>query len=143
MTNSFLVIGLGVFGSSMAKALYDGGAYVLAVDRKEGPVNAVRDASSKAVCCDAINSNAMQAIGAFTVNTAIVALRNHFDATILITHALHKRGIPHILVQVDNAQQAEVIQSYGNIEIIFPPRDMALRIAHRLIHPGSDECVTV
>ncbi|MBF0462950.1 MAG: TrkA family potassium uptake protein [Magnetococcales bacterium] len=122
----------------MTRTLYDSGAYVLAVDWKTGPVNAIRDMASKAVCCDATNPDTMLAMGAFDMGTAIVAMRNHFDATVLITIALRKHGIPHITVQVDNERQAKVIQTVGATEVIFPFRDTALHLAHRLIHPEAD-----
>lgn len=141
MSHTYLVVGLGTFGSRVAKALFDEGAYVLAVDREEERVNPMRETASKAVCCDATHAEAMRAVGAFEVDTAIVALRNHFDATVLVTHALRKHGITHILVQVDNEQEAEAIQSFGATEVIFPPRDMALRIAKRLIHPDLAESI--
>ncbi|MBF0146242.1 MAG: TrkA family potassium uptake protein [Magnetococcales bacterium] len=141
MSHTYLVVGLGTFGSRVAKALFDEEAYVLAVDHEEGRVNAMREFTSKAVCCDAINAEAMRAVGAFEVDTAIVALRNHFDMTVLVTHSLRKHGITHILVQVDNEQEAEAIQSFGATEVIFPPRDMALRIAKRLIHPDLAESI--
>ncbi|MBF0610559.1 MAG: TrkA family potassium uptake protein [Magnetococcales bacterium] len=141
MSQSFLVVGLGTFGSRVAKALFEEGVYVLAVDRDEERVNAIREDASKAVCCDATNMQAMRAIGAFEVDIAIVAIRNHFDATVLVTHALHKNGITRLLVQVDNEQEAEAIQAFGAIEVVFPPRDMALRIAKRLIHPDLAESI--
>lgn len=141
MSHSFLVVGLGTFGSRVAKALFDEGAYVLAVDRDEERVNPIREEASKAVCCDATDIHAMRAVGAFEVDTAIVAIRNHFDATVLVAHALRKNGIAHILVQVDNEQQSEAIQAFGATEVIFPPRDMALRIAKRLIHPDLAESI--
>ncbi|MBF0114900.1 MAG: TrkA family potassium uptake protein [Magnetococcales bacterium] len=141
MDGNFLVVGLGTFGSRVARALFESGAYVLAVDQDEERVNAIRENSSKAVCCNATNTGAMKAVGAFDVDTAIVAIRNHFDATVLVTHALRKNGIDHLLVQVDNEQEAEAIQTFGATEVIFPPRDMALRIAKRLIHPDLAESI--
>ncbi|MBF0624597.1 MAG: TrkA family potassium uptake protein [Magnetococcales bacterium] len=141
MPDTFLVVGLGTFGSRVARALYRGGGYVLAVDRDEERVNAIREDASKAVCCDAINVEAMAAVGAFDVDIAIVALRNHFDGTVLVTHALRKHGITQILAQVDNEQQAEAIQAFGASEVIFPPRDMALRLAKRLLQPDLAESI--
>ncbi|MEO5376737.1 MAG: TrkA family potassium uptake protein [Magnetococcus sp. DMHC-6] len=139
MAGNFLVVGLGTFGSRVARALFENGAYVLAVDQDEERVNAIRETSSKAVCCNATDTMAMKAIGAFDVDTAIVAIRNHFDATVLVAHALRKNGIDHLLVQVDNEQEADAIQTFGATEVIFPPRDMALRIAKKLIYPDLAE----
>ncbi|MBF0162221.1 MAG: TrkA family potassium uptake protein [Magnetococcales bacterium] len=141
MAGNFLVVGLGTFGSRVAQALFESGAYVLAVDQDEERVNAIRESSSKAVCCNATNTEAMKAVGAFDVDTAIVAIRNHFDATVLVTHALRKNGVEHLLVQVDNEQEEEAIHTFGATEVIFPPRDMAVRIARRLIHPDLAESI--
>ncbi|MBF0628332.1 MAG: TrkA family potassium uptake protein [Magnetococcales bacterium] len=141
MANTFLVVGLGAFGSRIAKSLYEAGAYVLAIDGEMERVDAIRDQVSKAVCCNAIDVNALRSVGAFDVDTAIVALRKFFDASVLVTHALHKNGIPYILTQVDNEQQADAIQIMGAKEIIFPSRDMATRIAKRLVHPDLAESI--
>ncbi|MBF0460106.1 MAG: TrkA family potassium uptake protein [Magnetococcales bacterium] len=137
MSGTFLVVGLGVFGSYVAKTLSASGAYVLAVDRAKEPVNVIQGVVSKAVCCDATHADRMEVVGAFAVGTAIVALRNHFEATVLITIALRQHGVPRILVRADNEQQAKAIQTVGATEVLLPSRDMALRIAQQLIHPDQ------
>lgn len=139
MKKNFLVVGLGTFGRQAAKALAEGGAFVLAVDQSEERVNAIREEVSKAVCCNALDTDAMQAIGAYEVDCAIVAIHQQFDVTVLATHALHTHGVPNILVQVDSDNQAEAILTFGSTEVIFPQRDMADRIAKKLLHPDLAE----
>ncbi|MBF0400330.1 MAG: TrkA family potassium uptake protein [Magnetococcales bacterium] len=134
-TNSFLVVGLGTFGAQVATTLFDGGAEVLAVDINELAVNALRDHVTRAVCCDATDEKAMQALGAYDMSAAIVALHNRFDVTVLVTHSLKKQGVTRILAHVGTVKEEEAIFAVGATEVIFPPRDMALRIAHKLIHP--------
>ncbi|MBF0213850.1 MAG: TrkA family potassium uptake protein [Magnetococcales bacterium] len=136
MPYNFLVIGLGTFGRQAAVALASGGAEVLAVDHSEERVNGIRDQVSRAVCCDTLDEEAMSSIGAFDVDCAIVAIRRHFDVTVLATHALHKKGVPRILAQVESDNEAEAIRAVGSTETIFPQRDMALRIANKLLHPN-------
>ncbi|MBF0189671.1 MAG: TrkA family potassium uptake protein [Magnetococcales bacterium] len=139
ITKNFLVVGLGTFGRQAALALAEGGAEVLAVDCSEERVNRVRDRVSRAICCDTLDDDAMHSIGAYDVDCAIVAIRRHFDITVLATHALHKHGVPRILAQVDSDNEAEAIRALGSTEAIFPQRDMALRIANRLMHPDLAE----
>lgn len=131
----FLVIGLGTFGSQAARALYRHGAEVLAVDLDESKVEAVSDRSTRAVCLNALDEEAMESIGAFDVDVAILALRHRFDSTVLVTYNLKQHEIREILVQVDSEKEAEAILAIGATGVIFPERDMADAIVRRMMAP--------
>jgi trk system potassium uptake protein len=135
MAMNFLVIGLGTFGSETARALYRQGGTVLAIDNDEDVVAHVSDQVTQAVCANATDEEALRAVGAFEVDTAIVALRRHFDITVLVTHTLKKQGLRQILVQVDTSKEADAIKAVGATSVIFPERDMAEQIARRLMVP--------
>lgn len=132
---AFLVVGLGTFGRQVAMALYRGGVEVLAVDIDPAEVEAMKDSVTRAVCCDACDDEAMAAIGAFDLTTAVVAIRGRFDSTVLITHSLRQHGMQRLIVQVDSDKEAEAIRAVGASEVVFPQRDMARRLAKGLLHP--------
>ena len=136
---SVVVMGLGTFGSQTARALYRGGANVLAIDRVESKIDDISSSVTKAICVDVTNTDALGSNGAFEVDVAIVALRRHFDASVLATHALKKRGLEEILVQVATEQEAEAILTVGATSAVFPERDMADRIARNILVPGIAE----
>lgn len=135
MAQSFLIVGMGTFGERAATFLYEGGAQVLVVDRDEDNIERVSPAVSRAVCAEGSNEEAMDAVGAFDVNVAIVALRHHFDSAVLITHMLRKREVARIMVQVDSELEAEAIRAIGATDVIFPERDMAERVGQKLLTP--------
>ena len=139
MSRSFLVIGMGTFGSESARALYRQGGTVLAIDNNEEMIARISDQVTQAVCADATDESALRAVGAFEVDTAIVALRRHFDSTVLVTHMLKKQGLRQILVQVDTNKEAEAIRAVGATSVIFPERDMAEQIARKLMVPDLAE----
>jgi trk system potassium uptake protein TrkA len=141
MKKTVLVIGLGTFGSQIARTLAQGGATVLAVDRDEEKVNWVSKYVAKSVRADAIDSKAMKSIGAYDAEIAIVALRRHFDMSVLTTHLLRQAGIQQILVQVDNELEADAIRMVGATSVIFPERDMATRMAQKLLVPDLAEFI--
>lgn len=138
---SVVVMGLGTFGAQTAKAIYEGGVAVLAIDQDQHEIDAIKDHVTQAVCADVLNTEALRAAGAFDVDAAVVALRRHFDTSILVTHTLKKEGIPEIFVRVDTEQEAEAIAVVGATSVIFPERDMAERIAQRILIPGVTENV--
>lgn len=132
---SFVVIGLGTFGSQVARALHRGGSDVLAIDVVENEVETIKNAVSKAICLDANNEEAMRAVGAYEADVAIVAIRRRFDTTVLVTHTLRREKVGEILVQVDTEKEASAIRAVGATRAIFPERDMAERIGRELLVP--------
>ena len=139
MEKMFVVFGLGTFGMQTAQALYRGGATVLVIDYNEQMVEHVSASVTQAVCAEATDEEALQAVGVFDANAAIVALRRHFDTSVLVTHLLKARGVKEILVQVDSEKEADAIRAVGATAVIFPERDMAERIARALLVPDLAE----
>lgn len=135
MKDTFLVVGLSTFGLQTAQALYKGGAMVMAVDGNPDIIDRVQGSISKAVCADVTNEEALLAVGAFDVNVAILGLRRHFDTSVLATYMLKKRNVRTVCVQVDTEQEGQAIRAVGADHVIFPERDMAERLAQRLLRP--------
>jgi trk system potassium uptake protein TrkA len=131
----FLVIGLGTFGSHVARALYEGGAQVLAIDQDETAAQAMMNDATRVICANALDEEALRVNGAFDADCAIVAVRRRFDSTVLITHMLKKRGIREILVLVDSSLEESAVLAIGATQVIFPERDMAGRLARSLLMP--------
>ncbi len=131
----FLVIGLGTFGGAVTRALYVAGAQVLAVDVDEASVQAMVNDTTRAICANALDEEALRMNGAFDADCAIVAVRRRFDSTVLITHMLKKRGIKEILVLVDSSLEESAMLAIGATQVIFPERDMAARLARSLLMP--------
>lgn len=132
---TFLVLGLGTFGAETARALYRGGAIVLAVDHNERIVEEISPFVTDAVCADATNEQVLSSIGAFDLDVAIVAIRRHFDTTVLATHMLKQQNFEELVVQVANEKEGSAVEAIGATTVIFPERDMADRIARKLLVP--------
>lgn len=140
MLRSVLVVGLGTFGSETAIALYRSGAQVLAVDRDTKPLERVTDFVMRAACLDVSNEEAMLEAGAFEVDAAIIALRQHFAASVLAVHMLKKHGVKDIWVYVKSSLEAEAIIAVGATGIVLPERDTAQRLARKVMTPDlADE----
>lgn len=133
---SVVVFGLGTFGSQTARALYRGGAIVLAIDNDETIIERISPDVTVAVRADATDADALREVGAFDMNVAIVAIRRQFDTTVLVTHMLRRNGVKEVLVQVDSEKEASAIRAVGATDVIFPERDMAHQLARRMLTPG-------
>ncbi len=131
-----VVIGLSTFGFESAVALEANGAEVLAIDRAEPVIKSIANLVTRAVCAEGTQEKVMRAIGAFDVDLAVVAIRRHFDGTVLVTHLLKSNGVKEIHVQVNSDMEAGAIRALGATTVIFPERDHAIRIAHNLLFPN-------
>lgn len=131
----FAVIGLGRFGSSVAKTLSEKGRQVLAIDINGGKVQDASAYVTQAVQVDAADEKALRAVGIENVDCAIVGIGSNLEASILITLNLKEIGIGEIVTKAVNPTHGKVLRRIGATRVIFPERDMGARLANSLISP--------
>ncbi len=135
----FGVIGLGRFGSSVAKLLAEAGAEVIACDIDEERVKAVSDLVSKAFILDATDEKALRESGIANVDVAIVSIGENIEASILIVVQLLELDVKEIIAKAATSIHGKILEKLGATRVIYPERDMAIRLAHSLIIGGFIE----
>jgi len=133
MKKQFAVIGLGRFGKSAAVTLSELGHDVLAIDSSEANVQEVIHYVTHAVQADAREEENLRALGLRNFDVAIVAIGNDIEANILITMMLKDMGVKKVVSKAMNALHGKVLEKIGADKIIFPEKDMAVRLAHNLV----------
>jgi trk system potassium uptake protein TrkA len=139
MKQLFTVIGLGRFGYCVAQNLVKKGCEVLAIDKDEEKVQAISDIATFAVQCDATDERALKAVSAQNVDVAVVSIGENIEASILIVQTLKEMGVKSIVAKAVAPIQGKILQNLGVNEVIYPERDAAVRLAHRLVSPGVIE----
>jgi trk system potassium uptake protein TrkA len=135
----FVVIGLGRFGSNVARALYERGEEVLAVDRDPERVQEIRPFSSQAIVADTRDRDVLAQAGVTDADAAIVSVGQEMEASILATLYLRELGVKRIVAKALTLDHAKVLRRLGAGEVVFPERDMAHRLAERLATPNVFE----
>ncbi|EQB90199.1 trk system potassium uptake protein TrkA [Clostridium punense] len=128
----FMVIGLGRFGTSVAETLYGLGNDVLAVDSDEEIVQNISERVTHAVQLDANDENSLRALGIGNFDVAIISIGSDIQASILATLLVKDMGVKHIIAKANDALHAKVLYKIGANRVIFPERDMGVRVAHNL-----------
>lgn len=128
----FAVIGLGRFGSSVATALARMGCQVLAIDSDAEKVEAIMDEVTHAIQADARDEEALKAAGIRNVDVAIVAIGENVEANILVTLIVKELGVKCVVAKALNDLHAKVLAKIGADKIVFPERDMGIRVARTL-----------
>ncbi len=129
----FIVVGLGRFGSSVAKTLAENDYNVLAIDTDEERVQAIASAVTHAVEADATDEDALKTLGVRNFDVAVVSIGDNIHANILATLILKELGVPYVVVKAQDTLHGKVLSKVGADRVVYPERDMGVRIAHNLI----------
>ncbi|MFW5998322.1 MAG: potassium channel family protein [Bacillota bacterium] len=129
----FVVVGLGRFGSSVARTLSKKGQNVLAIDKDEERVQNIVDVVTHAVEADATDENALNTLGVRNFDVAVVSIGDNIHANILSTLIIKELGVPYVVVKAQDTLHGKVLTKVGADRVVYPERDMGVRIAHNLI----------
>jgi len=129
----FIVIGLGRFGTSVAETLYSLGNDVLAVDFDEEVVQNISDKVTHAVQVDANDENSLRALGIRNFDCAVISIGTNIQSSILATLLVKELGVKYVITKATNALHAKVLYKIGANRVVFPERDMGVRVAHNLV----------
>ncbi|GGG23819.1 potassium channel family protein [Paenibacillus abyssi] len=132
----YAVIGMGRFGTSVAQSLSQMGFEVLAIDTDEHRIQEVVNIVTHAVAADSTDEEAMRAIGIRNIDVVVVAIGEDIQSSILTTLILKDLGVSTIIVKAQNELHGKVLNKIGADKVVYPERDMGLRVAHHLISPN-------
>lgn len=131
----FAVVGLGRFGSRLAKNLAAAGAEVIAIDRDRRIVEEVRDQVTLAIALDATDEQALRLQGVDQVDCAVVGIGNNFEANALATVLLKSLRVQRVYSRAGNEMQARILTRIGADAVVKPEDEAADRWGHRLLAP--------
>lgn len=132
-SKQFVIIGLGRFGSSVAKTLYALGHDVLAIDSNEDLVQEISDSVTHAVQMDATDENALRTLGIRNFDVAVVTIGANIQASVMATLLVKDMGIKYIIAKGNSDLHAKVLYKIGADRVILPEKDMGVRVAHNLV----------
>ena len=132
----FTVIGVGNFGYYAARALFEDGNEVVAIDSDRDHVQNIRDHCTEALMLDATDKDKLKGLGLESMDGVIVSTGYQMGPSILICLHLAEMGVRQIIVKSIDADHAKVLRKVGATEIVHPEKDMALRLAQGLSRPN-------
>ncbi|MDN3018768.1 TrkA family potassium uptake protein [Paenibacillus sp. BSR1-1] len=136
MADQYAVIGLGRFGLSIANKLFESGQEVLGIDVNEERVEDSHRYVTHAVIADSTDSEALKSIGIRNFDNVIVAIGNDIQASILSVLLLKELGVKKVIAKALNKLHGQVLKKVGADWVVFPERDMGIRVAHHLLSPN-------
>lgn len=141
MKKKFCVIGLGSFGFHVVATLSDSGHEVIAIDSDKEKVQAVKDICDYAILGDAANKEFLAAQGMPEMEAVVVSTGDRSHLSTLITLYLKELKVRRILVKAISEDHGRILERVGASDVIYPEKDMAIRIAHSMSSPNIMEFI--
>ncbi|XCP84968.1 TrkA family potassium uptake protein [Roseburia hominis] len=132
MGKQYAVLGMGSFGFSLAIELEKLGCEVIAVDASEDRVQEIAPFVSQAMCAEMKEDGLMKSLGVRNLDGVIVALAENLEISVLATMQAKEMGAPFVLAKAKNDMHANILKKLGADMVVFPEREMGVRIANVL-----------
>ncbi|MCL5264105.1 MAG: TrkA family potassium uptake protein [Chloroflexi bacterium] len=131
-----VVIGLGRFGSSLAKTLSEYGHEVLALDTNMKMVENAAEFVTQAAQVDATDENALVEMGVRNFDVGVVAMGSDIKSSILVALLLKKLGVKTVIARAHDDLHGEILEKVGADSVVYPDRETGIRVAHALTTPN-------
>ena len=125
------IIGLGRFGRALSLELVSSGADILVMDRDEEKVREMRDYTENAFVVRNLDKKTLMETGIQNCDVAVVCIGEQLDTSILTTLNLVSLGVRTVIAKASSIEHGEILKKIG-AEVVYPERDMGIRLAHRL-----------
>lgn len=134
MHKQYAVIGMGRFGTSVARTLWKLGQEVLAIDTDEERLRYVADEVTHTLLVDASDVHALKNIGIANFDVVVVAIGEmNIQGSVFTTMLLKEMGAPYVVVKALNKIEGRVLEKVGADRVVYPEREMGKRVAHDLV----------
>lgn len=130
------VVGMGLFGKSLAINLARGGAEVIAVDANLDLVDDVKDEVALAVKLDATDEKELRTQGIHEVDILVASIGDNFEANQLLVILAKQMGIRRVVARAPSPVHARILRMIGADEVVMPEEQAAEEAARRLIQPS-------
>ena len=126
------IIGLGRFGSALARTLAEAGQEVIVLDKDEDKIKDMRQYTEYAFVTENLSQETLAETGIQNCDVVIVCIGEKVDVSVLTTMSVIEIGVPRVIAKALSPEQGAVLKKLG-AEVVYPERDMALRLGRRLL----------
>lgn len=134
--SKFAVIGVGRYGTTIAKRLAEKGTQVFAFDPDEEKIENIKDDVAFAVTLDATDMRALRMQNLEELDAAVVAIGENFEATVLTCVHLLDMGVKRVIARASGDHQRLILEKIGVTEILTPENEVANVVTEKLLNPN-------
>ena len=130
MKKNVIVLGLGRFGTAVAKKLYEKNVEVMAVDINYNKVQKIADNVTSAVQADMTDEEALKGLGISNFDVAVIGTGTNLEASIEASLICKDAGVQTIIAKATSETHARILEKIGVDKITYPELDIGNRLAN-------------
>ena len=131
------ILGLGVFGTTIAKTLHKYDCHIIAVDNHEQQINQLESILTRGVVGDITDRSLLRAAGIQNCEAVVVATGNNLESSVLAVMHSKTLGVPKVIAKVKGTTAKEILLRIGADKVISPERETGISLAKHLIHRNT------
>ena len=139
----FVVLGLGIFGSSVAKTLSEYDCDVLAIDKDMSCVDRVAPYVTQCVQADMTNIDQLRHLDIGSYDVAIVGTGSCLESTVMAIMNLKELGVPYIVAKAKNKSYKQIFEKLGVDRVVRPEKEMGERVAKMMLSQNIVDLIEI
>lgn len=136
MKKQYAVLGIGRFGSKIARELFYKKQEVIALDKNEEVIEDIKDEVTHAFAGDIADENALKEAGVLDCDTVIIAESTNMESNIIAAQICKSSGVPTVICKAHNTIHGKILAKLGVDQIVFPEQDTAIKLVNKLTSHG-------
>ena len=140
---TFCILGLGIFGSTIAKELAKHNYEVIAMDRDMTCVERLKEEIDICVKGDFTDIDQLRALGVGDCDVAIVATGSHLEESVLGIMSLKELGVPYVVAKAKNKKYMSILKKVGADRIVRPEKEIGERVAKQLLSENIIDLIDI
>lgn len=139
----YLIIGLGIYGTNLARDLTTLGNQVIGADIKQSATTPLKDYISQVYIVDTTDEESLDVLPLKNVDLVIVAIGENFGASVKTVALLKKKNVPHIFARAIDELHRSILECFKIDRILTPEQRAASDQAYEMMFGGKVETMSV
>ena len=140
---TYAVLGLGRYGSAVAKELVANGLEVIAVDANQRIVNELAAHLPVCKCADVSDPEVIKRLGIGTIDIVIISMANNLEASVMAVTLCKEAGAKMVIAKAANEMHQKILRRVGADHVVFPERESGIRLAKNLLSSGFIDMISL
>ena len=140
---TYAVLGLGRYGTAVARELVENGMEVIAVDTDERIVNDAAAYLPVCKCADVTDAEVIARLGMGSIDTVIVCMAGNLEASVMAVTLCKEAGVKCVIAKCGSEMHQKILLRVGADRVVFPENESGMRLAKNLLSSGFIDMISL